>query len=414
MKLAHETALRQTTGLKQTLGLEARRAIGFLSLSNTDLTELLREAASDNPVLRLRLPPVVSNPVEAEAQGPSLSAHVLAQLPRLVPRAPDQRVALALAEALDGAGFVTQPLDQIAARLGCTVARVAQVLRALQQIEPRGLFARSLAECLALQLAERGPIDPEMQRVLDHLPSLAGGGVAALAVRTGVSDARLAMHLAQLRDLDPRPAAAFAQDLAATRVPDLIFSCEAGIWQALLNPETLPQAWLDPALLGTIPRGSALSHNRQQARHLLRALDQRNRALLALGAVLARAQAGFLAQGAAVLAPLTMRQVAQEIGMHESSVGRMVNSGSARTPAGIVPLRAFFSRPASRSEEGTATSAAAVIARLQALIAAETTALSDAALCDVLGAAGVQISRRVVAKYRAQAGIPPAHLRRGR
>lgn len=409
MKLGHETTLRQTTGLK--LGLEARRAIGFLSLTNSDLTELLREAASDNPVLRLRLPPMAEAP-ETEAQGPSLSAHVLAQMPHLVPRATDQTVALALAEALDAAGFVTAPLEQIAARLGCSVPRVTQVLSALQRIEPRGLFARSLTECLALQLAETGPVGAEMQRVLDHLPVLAEGGMAALAAQTGLSAARLTPHLAQLRGLDPRPAAQFAQGPALTRVPDLIFTFEAGGWQARLNPETLPQAWLDTALAGAAPRGSALSQSRQQARLLLRALEKRNRALLLLGAVLARTQAGFLARGVAALQPLTMRQVAQEIGMHESSVGRMVNSGSAATPAGTVALRDFFGGRASRGD-GTA-SAAAVTAQLCALIAAETAVLSDAALSAALGAAGMRVSRRVVAKYRAQAGIPPAHLRRRR
>ena len=166
MKLRQETALRQQ--VSQKLGQNLRRVVSFLELSNLDLAEALREAAADNPWLRLGPPRAAAEATpDAEAQGPFLIAHVLDRLPALVPDPADRAIALTLAEALDPAGVLTEPTEEIARRLGRPRRRVEAVLLLLQRIEPRGLFARSLSECLALQLAESGPVPPEMRRVLD-------------------------------------------------------------------------------------------------------------------------------------------------------------------------------------------------------------------------------------------------------
>ena len=415
MKLLQQVTIRQTLGLR--LSLDLKRAIGLLELSNLDLAQSLRAAAAENPWLRLRSPRATAAPPEAPvaAEGPSLIAHVLERLPHLVARKADRALALALAEALDPAGFLPADLTPIAARLGVGAADLARVLAALQRIEPRGLFARSLAEYLALQLAEEGGPDPVTARALDALPALAEGGPAALARRAGLTEAEVARALARLRTLDPRPAARFARAPAQTRIADLVFAPGATGWEAQLNPETLPELSLAP--LGPPPRGSALAKERQAARGLIGALERRNRALLALGAVIAREQAGFLETGAAAQRVLTRRAAAAAIGMHESSVSRLVASASAATPRGTLPLSAFFCRPTTRPGRAAPESAPpAATARLCALIAAEPPArpLSDAALAAALTAEGIAVTQRGVARLRARAGIPNRAARRPR
>lgn len=401
MKLRYEITLRQQVRLH--LSQDLSRAIGLLELSNLDMAQSLSEAARDNPWLRLRLPRAVADTApETIAEGPSLMAHVEAQIPRLVATA-DRKIAQALSEALDPAGFLDTPPETIAARLGLAPARVERVLTALQRIEPRGLFARSVAECLRLQLAAEGPIPPTMQRVLDALPRLAEGGPEAIVAATGLSADAVQTALARLRGLDPRPAAGFATDAVPPRVADLIFAETEGTWQAALNPESLPVLTLEEA--AAPGRGTRLARDRSAALGLIRAVERRNRTLLALGALLAREQAAFLRQGEAGLRVLTMRSAAASLGVHESSVSRIAGSASAETPQGTKSLRAFFAR-AVRQSEGT-RAAPAVRARIATLIAAEDARapLSDAEIAGRLGQEGIDVSRRVVAKLRHAAGL---------
>ncbi|MCR8546899.1 hypothetical protein M4578_03595 [Salipiger sp. P9] len=415
MKLGQTVSLRQQAGLK--LSQDQHRTIGFLELSNLDLARQLSETAAGNPWLRLHLPPAVEAAPEASAApGPSLIAHVLDRLPYLVPDPAQRRIALALTEALDPAGFLSLPPSEIACRARCTEAQAEAVLRLLQRIEPPGLFARSLTESLALQLVAEGtPPDAGMRRLLDALPVLATGGLPALCRDSGLSEAEATARLATLKTLDPRPAARFAPPLAQTRVADLIFAPEGAGWSVRLNPETLPRLTL--ADLGPLPRGAPLAQERRAALALVDALERRNHSLLALGRVLAERQAGFLRHGPEAQRPLTMRAVAAEIGRHESSVGRMVNAGSARTPAGTLPLRAFFCAAARRGHDARPDLGAPAIARrIAALIAQEPPArpLSDGALADSLAAEGIDVSRRTVARLRAEAGIANRAARRHR
>ncbi|MCE5973060.1 hypothetical protein LZA78_06165 [Sinirhodobacter sp. WL0062] len=414
MKLRQEVALRQQLGLR--LNQELARAIGFLELSNIDLAQSLREIAQDNPWLRLQMPRGgIEGAPETAADGPTLIEHVLTCIPGLVARPEDRRIAVALTEALDQTGFLTETVEQVALRLDQPPSRFESVLAALQQIEPRGLFARSLSECLALQLAAEGPVPPALRRVLEALPSLTEGGASALARATGLPLPEVQQALATLRDLDPRPAAAFATAPTRIRVADLIFEPVGEAWHVRLNPETLPILSLHD--LGATPaRGSILSQARVAARALVRALDRRNRALLAVGEVLAQEQAEFLSRGPIALRALTMRAVAERVGLHESSVSRLINSASANTPRGTLALRKFFARSVRRHPESPSNSGPAVQARLTELIAKEDPRkpLSDEALARQLGAEGITASRRVVANWRVKAGIANRSKRRCR
>lgn len=412
MKLRQEVALRQQLGLR--LNQELGRAIGFLELSNIDLTQSLREVAQDNPWLRLHVPRTAMEvPAEAAAAGPTLIEHVLTQIPTLVPRSTDRKVAFALAEVLDQTGYLAESVEQVAVRLGEPAQRVENVLRALQQIEPRGLFARSLSECLGLQLSAEGPISEPMRRVLEALSALTEGGTESLAIATGLTAHKVQIELAILRSLNPRPAAAFASTTARTRIADLIFErCDNG-WQVTLNPETLPVLTLNN-LSFQPDRGSALSQARISARGIVRAVERRNRALLAVGEILVKEQSEFLERGNIALRSLTLRSVAEKLGLHESSISRLVNSSSAATPGGTLALRKFFARSVRRKPQTVTDSGPAVQARLVELIAKEDPRkpLSDEALAEILSSGGITASRRVVANWRAKAGIANRNRRK--
>lgn len=389
---------------RQVLSRELLRGIGLMGMAGAEIAESLAAAAAENPCLRLRPARLTAGEATEElaAEGPSLITHVLGQLPRLVPARADQPAALALTEALDAQGFVATPLPEIAARLRLPEPRLAAVLGQLQRIEPRGLFARSLSECLALQLDE---IDAPMRRLLDALPLLAEGGPAALARASGLTPTQVSRGLARLRDLDPRPAAGFSHSPARPRVADLTFAPgPEGGWTAVLNPEL--------SLRADLIEGARAQ--RAEARALLSAIERRNAALLALGTLLARAQEAFLDAGPVALRPLTRRAVAAELDLHESTISRLVAANAAATPRGVLPLAAFFARPPHRAEAPAPLAPAALTARIAELIANEDAAapLTDATLAARLAAEGQPVSRRVVAKLRAAACLPARAARR--
>lgn len=419
MKLTHDTRLQQTTGLK--LSQNMRHLIGFLGMSNAEIAEAVALQAADNPLLEVRFAPAGAGgsagaDMAAVAVAPDLHAHVMAQLPSLLPDAAAAPLALALLGALDASGFVSQPLAQIAATCGCAPARAEAVLKALQRAEPTGLFARALPECLELQLREQELWSPAFAALVANLPLVAEGRFTDLAGLCGLDDAALAAHLKTLRGLDPRPAGPFSHRPAPTRIPDLVVQpAPEGGWAVTLNPDTLPVIRLRAAAIG--PLGGA--HRRvalREAQQLQRVLDMRNRSLLALGQRLAQQQPDFLARGVAHLRPLTMRAVAADLALHESTVGRMANTAAMQTGLGVVPLRAFFGHAPSRGDVTAELAAPAIAARIADRIAREDPQqpFSDPQIADWLQGQGVAISRRTVAKYRAAAGIADKATRRRR
>ncbi|OOY17307.1 RNA polymerase sigma-54 factor [Thioclava sp. DLFJ4-1] len=416
MKLTQKVTQRLDTQLK--LSQELHRAIGFLELSNLELAQTLREAASDNPWLRVRLPPAMEDgTADIAAPGPSLRAHVLGQIDRFAPRPADRPIALALLDAMGPNGFLETPVETIAATLRVPSARVETVLAALQAIEPRGLFARSLGECLALQLAEEEEVSPQMRRMLDVLPVLAERGPTALAEAAGISGNELVPLLARLRDLNPRPASGFSTDATCTRIADLIFKKGGDGWTAQLNPESLPRIEVNDFQQGA-GLGTSFSRERSAALQLLSAIQTRNENLLALGKLLAVEQGQFLSEGPVGQRVLTRREAARRLGLHESTVGRLARSSSAATPAmGVLSLREFFSRPLRKgSGVSSPEGAFAVKTRIAQMIAEEDPEcpLNDRQLTEALRADGILVSRRVVANLRAGAGIPNRAVRRSR
>lgn len=329
----------------------------------------------------------------------------------------EHAVALALIDAVDEGGYLRGELDEIAGRLGCEVAFVESVLERCQGFEPTGVMARSVPECLALQLKERNRFDPAMAALLDHLDLLARRDMAALRKACGVGDEDLQDMIAELKGLTPRPGAAFGGEPSQTVIPDVFVRADpAGGWRVELNAGTLPRLLVDKRYHALVA-GSARSEKDRtfvaecaaQAAWLVKSLDQRAKTILKVASEIVRQQDAFLAFGVECLRPLNLKTVADAIGMHESTVSRVTSNKYMATPRGVFELKFFFTSAIAASDGGAAHSAEAVRHRIKQLIEAEARAedvLSDDRIVEILKEAGVDIARRTVAKYREALRIP--------
>ena len=350
----------------------------------------------------------------------SLRAHLLAQLGQSRAEPPVLLLARLLVEELDEHGLLRTGLAEIAARLGAAPEQVEAALALVQGCEPTGVGARDLAECLALQLAERDRLDPAMRRLVDNLDLVERGERRRLRALCGVDEEDFADMLAELRTLDPRPCARFQAERAETLIPDVFLRrAHGGTWEIELNPETLPRVLVDnryAAQLATARGGAGrearafVSDCRASANWLKRSLDQRARTILTVATEIVRQQDRFFAEGIAGLKPLTLRMVADATGLHESTASRVTSNKYIATERGIFELKFFFTNAV--GPEGLA--ATAVRHRIRAMINAEAPGgiLADDTIVERLQEDGIDIARRTVAKYRGVLGIPSSVERR--
>lgn len=408
---------------RQVLGLTARQTLELVVMSASELAEVLDRTARENPFVVCRAPVVqqARMSAEPEAGGDSLFSHVLAAIPLLVSSTADRAVAFRLAEALDETGLLVEDTGAIATELGLPRARVETVLTCLQQIEPVGLFARSVKECLALQLRARNLLDATAVTLLCHLDSLPATGIAAFARRHALDADRVQALLAVIARLTRNPGAAFGGRGASAVWPDLAFSRTQDGWTVATCAEVLPRVTLRPAAferaLAQAPDAETRSLVRrrwQEARNLHRMLAQREDTLLRLGGILVQDQRRGLDSGFHCLAPLTQREVAARLSVHSSTVCRMVRHRMALVEGQMVPLARFFERP-HRAAAAQGLTRSAILAALTQRVASEPKAdpFSDEDLARFLSENGMQASRRQVSKYRALLNIPAAHRRSG-
>ncbi len=352
----------------------------------------------------------------------SLRDHLLEQLGMDLPDHVDRMVGAYLIDHLDDAGYLTADLENVAAALECGADRVSRVLGSLQQFDPPGLFARNLKECLALQLAERDRLDPAMAALLDNLDMLAKHEFKALAKLCGVDMEDIADMVAEIRALDPKPALAFDGSIAHPVVPDVLMrQRRTGGWHIELNPDTLPRVLVNNEYHAEVNGGGASKEDRQyiieqynSANWLVKSLHQRATTILKVAKEIVRQQDAFFAKGVQHLRPLVLRDVAEVIDMHESTVSRVTANKYLASPRGIFELKYFFTSSISSADGGDALSAEAVKHRIKTLIDAEAPGaiLSDDKIVDTLRDSGVDIARRTVAKYRESLGIPSSVQRR--
>ncbi|WP_344760683.1 RNA polymerase factor sigma-54 [Luteimonas lutimaris] len=366
------------------------------------------------------------DPTDRMVQTDSLQDHLSWQLHLTHLSERDRRIGLMLIDAIDDDGYLREPLDAIAQSLlpetRCTPDEVLAVLRQVQRLDPVGIGARDLAECLVLQLDNLPAATPgrELARriatgPIDRLPRIGIDGVAA---ELDCSQDDAAQALALLRSLDPRPGAQIG-DLPANTyvVPDCVISRQQGMWRVVLANERLPRLTIHRGYEQMIQHADAgdagyLRGRLQEARWLLKNLAQRGETLLKVVHCLLREQSGFLEFGPQALRPLTLREVAAQVGLHESTISRAISRKYVRTPRGTIPLRAFFASGIG-TEGGGEASSIAIQEMIKRLVEAENPRkpLSDARLAEALKATGVPVARRTVAKYRELLNIPSSHER---
>ncbi len=332
----------------------------------------------------------------------------------------DLVIARHLIDLIDEAGYLTEPLADIADRLGTDLAHVEAVLAGIQRFDPTGVGARSLSECLALQAREADRCDPAMAALLDNLDLVARGDIAALMRVCGVDREDIADMIRELRRYDPKPGLRYGGGSASPVVADVfVHRGEDGEWRIELNQATLPRLLIDRDYHAVLAAGgdkataSFLGDCVHSANWLLKALDQRARTIVKVSTELVKHQRGFFDHGVAALKPLTLRAIADAIEMHESTVSRVTSNKYLQCERGLFELRYFFTSGIGSSDGGEASSALAVKDRIARLIAAEgDETLSDDKLVEILQKEGFDIARRTVAKYREALGLGSSVARR--
>jgi RNA polymerase sigma-54 factor len=352
----------------------------------------------------------------------SLRDHLVEQINMDFADPVDRMIGVHLIDLLDEAGYLAADLGQVTEQLGCDLARVEATLAKLQQLDPPGIFARDLRECLMLQLRDRGRFDLCMARLLDHLDLLAKRDMAALRKACEVGQDDLAEMMGEIKALNPKPGLAFDQSVAQPVTPDVIMRPHPdGGWQIELNNETLPRVLVNAQYYARVSREvkskderEYLSERYQSANWLVKSLHQRAATILKVASEIVRQQDAFFAYGLRHLKPLVLRDIAEAIEMHESTVSRVTTNKYMSTPRGMFELKYFFTSSIASLEGGGAHSAEAVRHRIKALIDEETIGevLSDDRIVEILNKEGIGIARRTVAKYREALRIPSSVHRR--
>ena len=350
----------------------------------------------------------------------SLQEHLMDQA-RAALSGMDLLIASQLIGQIDEAGYLEANLLATAHGLGVPLQDVERVLGVIHGFDPTGVGARSLSECLALQAKEADRHDPCMARLLANLDLLAKGALPQLRRICGVDEEDMADMIAELRGYDPKPGLRFSGASAAPVTPDLFIRPTNDGWAIEINSATLPRVLVNRSYYVELASGPQDKNSKAwladclaSANWLVKALDQRQKTIIKVASEILRQQEEFFHKGVAHLKPLTLKAVADAIGMHESTVSRVTSNKYLSCPRGLYELKYFFSSGVSAASGDGAVSAEAVKSHIKALISAEDpqAILSDDTLVDLLRAKGMDIARRTVAKYREAMGIGSSVQRR--
>jgi len=358
---------------------------------------------------------------------PSLRDHLNNELSLTSIGARDRALVGLLVDALDEDGYLTQPLDEIAALMPpeaeVSVEELAIALCHLQNLDPAGVGARSPGECLALQIrAMKDDAGPHAALALaicqQHLELLASRDYVRLKQLTGADDEALRAAQQLIRGLNPRPGAAFARIETRYVVPDVVVRKHKGVWRASLNQEAMPRLRVNQlyAALAARPRGSggnALASQLQEARWLIKNVQQRFDTILRVSQAIVDRQRNFLEHGDVAMRPMVLREIADVLGVHESTISRVTTQKYMATPRGTYELKYFFGSHVA-TDTGGAASSTAIRALIKQLVAAEDAKapLSDSRIAQILGEQGIVVARRTIAKYRESLQIPPVNQRK--
>lgn len=463
-KLSQTLDFRQQQNLVMTPQMQ--QAIKLLQMSNLELQDYLEEEIAQNPLLEkaetdadAREDTSDDRPVEKPEKpeedfdaGSSMAAmgqggkndfsedergfeettakqvnlrdHLIEQLTIAADDNLDKTIGTFLIDHLDEAGYLRETTEELAAQLGIAPQRVETILAKLKKFDPAGIFAYDLAECLTLQLEDRNALDAPMQKLLKNLHLLGQHDYAALAKACDVH-ANVVKEMAQeLRTLHPKPAAMFDHTVVQTAIPDVLMKKlpkeVGGGWRIELNAETLPRVLINNDYYTTVSEHAKDKKEREylttqmnNASWLVKALDQRAQTILKVASEIVESQDAFFLFGIEYMKPLTLREVAEAIGMHESTVSRVTTGKFIGTPRGLLELRFFFSSSI-EGTDGSSLSSEAVKSKIKTLTEQEdaNSVLSDDDIVELLKKDGIDIARRTVAKYREAMNIPSSVQRR--
>jgi len=460
-------SLQLKLGQHLTLTPQLQQSIRLLQLSTLELNQELEQILQDNPLLErededeagFAAAEAPAHTAEAEAQstetpqpeqaesepataggddedsdyaqgsvsGATLREHLLNQLIVSPLTLRDRTLVAALIDDLDDSGFLTQPLADITAGLQTELEElepeeVDTALKHLQNMDPTGVGARNLAECLTLQLRALPPDTPArdaaMRLTAHYLDLLAARDVGKLKKILAIDDATLRAARTLILSLNPRPGAAFGVDETHYVIPDVYVRKVKGMWIASLNADAMPKLRVNRVYADILARhrengGSQLASQLQEARWLIKNVQQRFDTILRVSQAIVDRQKHFFEHGEVAMRPLVLREIADAVELHESTISRVTTQKYMMTPRGLYELKYFFGSHVS-TDNGGACSSTAIRALIKQLIAAESgkKPLSDGQLAEVLGQQGIVVARRTVAKYRESLQIPPANMRR--
>jgi RNA polymerase sigma-54 factor len=360
----------------------------------------------------------------SDARGETLQEHLTWQLEMSRLNEREMRIGAAIIDAINDDGYVIEPVDEIARNLQpelvVTTAEVERVLKQVQAMDPAGVGARSVSECIELQLRQLDPDTPGRETALaiasGFLDQVAEQQYALLRRQLRVTEEELENALVLVRACQPRPGSSVHSVPAEYIVPDVFVRRTERGWSVDINPASLPRIRVNQSYAGLIGRGgdhAMLRTQLQEARWLIRSLEIRNETLLKVARCIVQRQSAFLENGDEYMQPMILKDVAEAVQMHESTISRVTTNKYMHTHRGVFEFRYFFSSHVAASD-GTEMSSTAIRAKIRKLVAAEEPdkPLSDSRIADILSREGVLVARRTVAKYREALGIPPSSERK--
>ncbi|MCF6303936.1 MAG: RNA polymerase factor sigma-54 [Rhodobacteraceae bacterium] len=433
-------ALKQSIVLKQGQRLsmtpQLRQAIEILQLNQLDLKKLLEEEVEKNPLLELETPPVDRpilsgpnsgsapaldfDPVDLISAKQSLIDVLSGQISLMAAPQAHKNLAMNLIGELDENGYLSAPVFELADRLNAKTSDVESALMLVHACEPAGIGARSLKECLRLQLVDSNRFDPVMEMVLENLPLVAKNDAAAIGAIIGEGGPETAEILAEIRRLNPRPASGFSQSPVQESHPDVQVKRTAmGVWRVELVTSALPRVLVNHEYAAEIAakddKALIFAHDcEQSANWLIKALDQRAQTILKAATAIVQHQFAFFEQGQSAMLPLTLAQIADSLNVHESTISRVTNGKYLICERGVFELKYFFVSKILSIDKNSEYSSMEIRSRIKSLIDEENhkKPLSDDRIVNILRSDGVDIARRTIAKYRKDMSIPSSANRR--
>ena len=356
-----------------------------------------------------------------EAPKKDLRTFLLDQILLDIPEGEERKIAISLLDLIEPSGWIDINLENFAATNNLEKDLLEIVLKKLQKLEPTGIFARNLGECLSLQLEEKGLFDKKFEIITKNLNCLARGEIKKLCRMTGIKEAELSDYIVEIKKLNPKPAEKFSDNNFRIEPPDVIINKTEKGWRIELNKSTLPALKIEESLAEKVKKQNKNEEDKKfvaeavnSARWLMRAIEQRNSTTLKVAVEILKLQKHFFINGPGHLKPLVLKDVASSINMHESTVSRVTRAKLIQTPWGLFQMKDFFSSSVGVSENDEAHAAKTVRTLLKDIISneKENKPYSDEHISKIFKEKGVNVARRTVAKYREMLNIPSSAERK--